>query len=201
MARRFGWMSLAALAVLLVTGAWMATDRDLWSDSTLHAKLTLFVVAGGLILWHLKNGAAHWLQGAILLVSLVIVWLGVLAVNDDPYRMYIVIRRGAFTTLDEGGRMVGLAAVRAVRQFDMPDEWLRRAGKVVLRARQPSQFARLLEEPHAVRRGRRDRAPAAAALRALGDAAEDPGDVDGARGAAVLLDARRSSTRSTRTCR
>jgi uncharacterized membrane protein len=76
-ARRFGWMSLAALAVLLVTGAWMASDRDLWSDSTLHLKLTLFVVAGGLILWHLKNGAAHWLQGAILLVSLVIVWLGV----------------------------------------------------------------------------------------------------------------------------
>jgi hypothetical protein len=69
--------------------------------------------------------------------------------SDDPYRMYIVIRRGAFTTLDDGGRMVGLAAVRAVRQFDMPDEWLRRAGKVVLRARQPSQFARLLEEPHA----------------------------------------------------
>ena len=34
-------------------------------------------MAGGLILWHLKGGAAHWLQGAILLVSLVIVWLGV----------------------------------------------------------------------------------------------------------------------------
>lgn len=70
--------------------------------------------------------------------------------TEDPYRMYIVVRRGAFTSLDAGGRMVGLAAVRAVRQFDMPAEWLARAGKVVLRARQPSQFARLLEEPHAV---------------------------------------------------
>lgn len=70
--------------------------------------------------------------------------------SDDPYRMYIVVRRGAFTSLDEGGRMVGLAAVRAIRQFEMPAEWLARAGKVVLRARQPSQFARLLEEPHAV---------------------------------------------------
>ena len=69
--------------------------------------------------------------------------------NDDPYRMYVVVRRGAFTSLDEGGRMVGLAAVRAVRQFAMPEEWVRRPGKVVLRARQPSQFARLLEEPHA----------------------------------------------------
>ena len=70
--------------------------------------------------------------------------------TDDPYRMYIVIRRGAFTSLSDGGRMVGLAAVRAVRAFDMPAEWLARAGKVVLRARQPSQFARLLDEPHAV---------------------------------------------------
>ncbi|MDA0138292.1 beta-eliminating lyase-related protein [Solirubrobacter sp. CPCC 204708] len=69
--------------------------------------------------------------------------------TDDPYRMYIVIRRGAFTSLSEGGRMVGLAAVRATKQFELPDEWRRRAGKVVLRARQPSQFARLLEEPHA----------------------------------------------------
>jgi hypothetical protein len=76
-ARRFGWASLGALAVLLVTGAWMATDRSLWSDSTLHLKLGLFALAGGLILFHLRNGAAHWLQGAILLVSLVIVWLGV----------------------------------------------------------------------------------------------------------------------------
>ena len=76
-ARRFGWASLVALGVLLVTGAWMASDRHLWDDSTLHLKLTLFVVAGGLILAHLRWGAAHWLQGAILLVSLVIVWLGV----------------------------------------------------------------------------------------------------------------------------
>jgi uncharacterized membrane protein len=76
-ARRFGWMSLGALGVLLVSGAYMASKLDLWSDSTLQAKLTLFIVAGGLILWHLRNGAAHWLQGAILLVSLVIVWLGV----------------------------------------------------------------------------------------------------------------------------
>ena len=76
-ARRFGWASLVALGVLALTGAYMASDRDLWSDGTLHAKLALFVVAGGLILWHLRNGAAHWLQAAILVVSLVIVWLGV----------------------------------------------------------------------------------------------------------------------------
>lgn len=76
-ARRFGWASLVALGVLLISGAYMASERDLWSDGTLQLKLGLFALVGVLILWHLKNGAAHWLQGAILLASLVIVWLGV----------------------------------------------------------------------------------------------------------------------------
>jgi uncharacterized membrane protein len=76
-ARRFGWASLAALAVLLATGAWMASEYSRWGDGTLHVKLALVVVAGGLILAHLRASAAHWLQGAIFLVSLVIVWLGV----------------------------------------------------------------------------------------------------------------------------
>ena len=66
--------------------------------------------------------------------------------------MYIVVRRGAFETIDEGGRLAGLAAVLALREFaDDPAvaEWLPRPGKVVLRARSPSQWARVLEEPHA----------------------------------------------------
>ncbi len=32
----------------------------------------LVVLAGGLIAWHLRASAAHWLQGAIFLVSLAI---------------------------------------------------------------------------------------------------------------------------------
>ncbi len=75
-ARRFGWASLVALGVLIVTGAWMASEYSLWDDGTLHVKLALVVLAGALILWHLRAAAAHWLQGAIFLVSLVIVWLG-----------------------------------------------------------------------------------------------------------------------------
>jgi peptidyl-tRNA hydrolase len=66
--------------------------------------------------------------------------------------MYIVIRRGAFETIDEGGRLAGLAAVRALSDFagdPAIEEWLPRPGKVVLRARSPSQWARVLEEPHA----------------------------------------------------
>jgi hypothetical protein len=66
----------------------------------------------------------------------------------DPFRMYIVVRRGAFATIDEGGRLAGLAAVRALSRFAVPDEWRARPGKVVLRARSPSQWARVLEEPH-----------------------------------------------------
>jgi uncharacterized membrane protein len=75
-ARRFGWATIAALGVLIVTGVWMASRYDLWSSGTLHLKLALVVVVGALILWHLRRGAAHWLQAAIFLVSLVIVWLG-----------------------------------------------------------------------------------------------------------------------------
>lgn len=63
--------------------------------------------------------------------------------------MYIVVRRGAFDSIDEGGRLAGIAAVKVVHEFEIPDEWRRRPGKVVLRARSPSQWARVLEEPHA----------------------------------------------------
>ena len=63
--------------------------------------------------------------------------------------MYIVVRRGAFETIDEGGRLAGLAAVRALEEFGADPEWRARPGKVVLRARSPSQWARVLEEPHA----------------------------------------------------
>jgi putative copper export protein len=75
-ARRFGWATLVALGVLIVTGAGMASSYGLWDDGTLHVKLGLVLLVGVLILWHLRQGAAHWLQGAIFLVSLVIVWLG-----------------------------------------------------------------------------------------------------------------------------
>src|SRR3954447_3022169 len=64
--------------------------------------------------------------------------------------MYIVVRRGAFESIDAGGRMAGLAAARVLEQFDVDPEWLQRPGKVVLRARSPSQWERVLAEPHAV---------------------------------------------------
>jgi uncharacterized membrane protein len=76
-ARRFGWGSLIALAVLLATGAAMADRFGRWEDGTLHVKLALVAVAGGLVLWHMRRPNQHWIEGAVFVVSLAIVWLGV----------------------------------------------------------------------------------------------------------------------------
>jgi uncharacterized membrane protein len=76
-ARRFGYGTLVAIGVLLVTGALMASHYDEWSDGTLQAKLALVAVVGGLVVWHMRRPANHALEGAIFLVSLAIVWLGI----------------------------------------------------------------------------------------------------------------------------
>jgi peptidyl-tRNA hydrolase len=62
--------------------------------------------------------------------------------DDDPYRMYLVVRRGAFDELETGGVLAGAAAVACLRRFeDDPDHseavaaWRERPGKVTLRAR------------------------------------------------------------------
>jgi uncharacterized membrane protein len=73
-ARRFGWGSLIALAILIATGAAMASHLDLWDDGTLHVKLALVAVALVLTGVHLRYSRAHLLQAAIFLVTLAIVW-------------------------------------------------------------------------------------------------------------------------------
>ncbi|HEX2393193.1 MAG TPA: hypothetical protein VHI77_09770 [Solirubrobacterales bacterium] len=75
-ARRFGYGSAIALGVLIVTGMAMASHFDLYASSTLQVKLALVGLLIGLTLLHLRWGDAHVLQGAILLTTLVIVWLG-----------------------------------------------------------------------------------------------------------------------------
>lgn len=61
---------------------------------------------------------------------------------DDPHRMYLVVRRGAFGDLETGGVLAGAAAVACLRRFEEdPDyaeaiaAWRERPGKVTLRAR------------------------------------------------------------------
>ena len=75
-ARRFGYGSLAALGVLVATGWAMASHDDLFNSSTLQWKLALVALVIGLALLHLRWPKLHWLQGAIFLTSLAIVWLG-----------------------------------------------------------------------------------------------------------------------------
>ncbi|MBS1862376.1 MAG: hypothetical protein JSS68_11775 [Actinobacteria bacterium] len=76
-ARRFGYGSLGALVVLILTGWGMASHFQLWGSSTLHWKLALVALVIVLALAHLRWAKLHALQGAILIASLVIVWLGI----------------------------------------------------------------------------------------------------------------------------
>jgi hypothetical protein len=70
-------------------------------------------------------------------------------IRIDPYRLYLVVRRGAFTDLATGGELAGAAAVACVRGFEVPDEWRERPGKVTLRARSGGQWEQVLQLPHA----------------------------------------------------
>ena len=76
-ARRFGYGTLVAIGVLLATGAALASHFHQWGNSTLHVKLALVVVVAGLVVWHMRRPNLHALEGAIFLLSLAIVWLGV----------------------------------------------------------------------------------------------------------------------------
>jgi uncharacterized membrane protein len=82
-ARRFGWASLVALAVLVVTGSALAGHDDRWGATTLHVKLALVATVVGLIVWHMRRPGAHLIEAVVLLVSLAIVWLG-LALAHGP---------------------------------------------------------------------------------------------------------------------
>jgi uncharacterized membrane protein len=77
MARRFGIGTVAALAVLVITGAAMASHLHRWHDSTLQAKLGLVAVVVLLVGAHVRRPRSHVLDAATLLASLAIVWLGI----------------------------------------------------------------------------------------------------------------------------
>lgn len=76
-ARRFGWGTLVAIAVLLTSGVALATHYGQWAEPELHAKLALAALVGVLIVWHMRRPELRALDGAIFLASLAIVWLGV----------------------------------------------------------------------------------------------------------------------------
>jgi uncharacterized membrane protein len=76
-ARRFGYGTLVAIAVLIATGSMMAGHYGVWGSSTLHLKLALVALVGVLVVWHMRRPQMHALEGGTFLVSLAIVWLGV----------------------------------------------------------------------------------------------------------------------------
>jgi hypothetical protein len=76
-ARRFGVGTLIAVAVLIGTGAAMASHLHRWSDSTLEVKLGLVGLVVVLIAVHMRRPTWHVLDAAIFLTSLAIVWLGI----------------------------------------------------------------------------------------------------------------------------
>ena len=76
-ARRFGWGTLIALAILLITGTAMASHYSLWGSHTLRLKLVLVGLVLVFTAVHLRFPRMHSLQAAIFVGSLAIVWLGV----------------------------------------------------------------------------------------------------------------------------
>jgi uncharacterized membrane protein len=76
-ARRFGYGTLVAIAVLAATGAGLASRFHQWRDPTLHVKLALVALVAVLIVAHMRRPDLHVLDAAILATSLAIVWLGV----------------------------------------------------------------------------------------------------------------------------
>jgi uncharacterized membrane protein len=76
-ARRFGWGTLAAIAVLIGTGIPLASHFHRWESATLHLKLAVVAAVAALVAWHMRRPQLHALEGAIFIASLAIVWLGV----------------------------------------------------------------------------------------------------------------------------
>src|SRR3954447_2059952 len=104
--------------------------------------------------------------------------------------MFIVVRRGAVSTVARGGELAGAAAVRCLRTFAADERfaadlaaWRERPGKVTLRAR-GGQWDQLLEqEPHVAAgdggvalapRRRSARGPLLERLQAMTSALEPP---------------------------
>jgi uncharacterized membrane protein len=80
-ARRFGIGTVIAVGVLVVTGAAMASHRHRWGDSALQVKLGLVVVVGVLIGLHMRRPTWHVLDAALFLVTLAIIWLGIVVAS------------------------------------------------------------------------------------------------------------------------
>lgn len=118
----------------------------------------------------------------------------------DPFRMYLVVRRGAVEGLARAGALAGAAAVACVREpafAEAVEAWRPRPGKVCLRARSDGQWRAVLEEPHALAgdavaalppRRRSERGPLLERLQAMStDLGEAPATAAPVAGALTFL--------------
>jgi uncharacterized membrane protein len=76
-ARRFGFASLVALAVIIATGVAMASHLDAWDRPLLQAKLAVLVLVGVLTALHIASARTRVVSVALVAASLLVVWLGV----------------------------------------------------------------------------------------------------------------------------
>lgn len=76
-ARHFGVATLVALAVLVATGIAMADHYARWGEDVLNAKLAVLALVGVLLVFHMISPRSRALSAAMLLASLLVVWLGV----------------------------------------------------------------------------------------------------------------------------
>lgn len=76
-ARRFGIASAVALAVLIATGAAMASHYGLWDSDVLRLKLLALVLVFVLTGMHVATPYTRAISLVVPLVSIVIVYLGV----------------------------------------------------------------------------------------------------------------------------
>ena len=76
-ARRFGLGSVAALGLIVVTGVAMASHFGAWDRPVLQAKLAVLVLIGVLTALHIARAKTRALSVALVVSSLVVVWLGV----------------------------------------------------------------------------------------------------------------------------
>jgi putative copper export protein len=80
-ARRYGIGTMVAAVVLIGSGVAMATHEHKWSDSTLQVKLGLVVLVGVLVVAHIRVPRSPVLDAAIFLLTLAIVWLGIVVAS------------------------------------------------------------------------------------------------------------------------
>ena len=66
--------------------------------------------------------------------------------SDDPYRLFLVVRKGAIASLERACVLAGAAAVACLHEHPPPQEWVERPGKICLRARTWSQWEQVLAE-------------------------------------------------------